>query len=230
MNRTIFLSTLFFLSIPLLSFADNSDQVITLKDGSQIVGQLVGINNGVYTIKAPIIGNITANVSDVVSINNRSGQGNSGSNYPTNPVNPGSGSPQPVGPQPEPGQGNPSQPHPIGPEPEPGQGNPTWPSQPPDLDQQIAREQRELMSNPQSMALLMQMTQDPDIMKLLQDPELVEAVEHHDLQAVENSPRIKELMNNPHIQEFLKRLEELMHHDHDHDHDHDPYTAAPSAQ
>jgi hypothetical protein len=50
------------------SFADQAEQTITLKDGSQIKGQLSGIENGIYTVKTPIIGDVHVAASDVASI------------------------------------------------------------------------------------------------------------------------------------------------------------------
>ena len=38
------------------------------------MGEVISLNNGVYTIKAPIIGNIQASASDVVSITNGNGR------------------------------------------------------------------------------------------------------------------------------------------------------------
>src|SRR5271154_2784629 len=70
MYKNTFLFTLLFLSITTFSFADQGDQVITLKDGSQIKGQLAGIDNGVYTVKTPIIGDVHVAASDVASITN----------------------------------------------------------------------------------------------------------------------------------------------------------------
>ena len=184
MNKNFILFAVSMLCVSTVAFADQPQQVITLKNGSQIVGELVSLNNGVYTIKAPIIGNVQAAASDVVNIaNSRPGNG-------TVP----------------PGSNNPGQ----------GYSNPTSPSQSgdiPDLNQKIAEEQKQLMSNPESVSILMQMAQDPEIAQLLQDPALVQAVTHHDLQAVESNPRIKQLMDNPKVKEFLKRLMALQHHD-----------------
>ena len=140
------------------SFADDSEQVITLKDGSQIKGELVGISNGVYTIKAPIIGEVHASAGDVVSITN----------------------------------GNAT-----------GQGTASVPN----MDQRIAAEQKKLMSNPESMATLQQMVQDPQIMQALQDPALVQAVTNHDYQAVQSNPNVQKLMSNPKMQAILQQLQ-----------------------
>jgi hypothetical protein len=56
------------LSTNMAAFADQGEQVITLKDGSQIKGELSGIVNGIYTVKTPIIGDVQINANDVVSI------------------------------------------------------------------------------------------------------------------------------------------------------------------
>ena len=186
MNKNFILFAVSILCVSTAAFADPSQQVISLKNGSQIMGEVISLNNGVYTIKAPIIGNIQASASDVVSITNGNGRA-------PGPGNPGSGS----------------------------TGNPTSPTQTggdiPDFNQRIREEQKDLMSNPESVSILMQMAQDPEIAQLLQDPALVEAVTHHDLQAVQNNPRVKQLMDNPKVKAFLKRLEAIMHHGHDHD-------------
>ena len=49
------------------SIADEP-QVITLKDGSQIKGNLVGINNDVYTVHTPALGDVNVSASQVSSI------------------------------------------------------------------------------------------------------------------------------------------------------------------
>ena len=53
-----------------VQFCRSIQQVITLKDGSQIKGVLSGIENGVYTVKTPIIGDVHVAASDVASITN----------------------------------------------------------------------------------------------------------------------------------------------------------------
>ena len=159
---------LFILSIPALApvFADQGQQVITLKDGSQIKGVLAGIDNGIYTVKTPIIGDVHVAAGDVASITNGNG---------TAAAAPASAAPVSSGPVPT-------------------------------MDQQIAAGQRQLMSNPESMATLQEMAQDPDIMQALSDPALVQAVTSHDYQAVQNNPKIQELMSNPKMQALLQKL------------------------
>jgi hypothetical protein len=129
MNKTIFTLAVLILSANTAAFADQSDQVIVLKDGSQIKGTLAGINNGVYTVNTPIIGNVQVAASDVASITNANVPVAS---FPASNI------------------------------------NNTLPSgSSPNLDQQIANSQKQLLSNPQSMAILQEMAQDPEIAQAL---------------------------------------------------------------
>lgn len=169
MNKIINIFTLFILSLTTLTFADQAEQVITLKDGSQIKGELAGIDNGIYTVKTPIIGDVHVAASDVASITNNNG---TAASLPTNNVSPTSQSLGSV----------------------------------PNMDAQIAARQQALVSNPQSMAILKEMSQDPEIMQALQDPDVLQAVTTHDYQAIQNNPRIKELMSSPKMQALLQQL------------------------
>ena len=89
MSKVIALLTILILSISATSFADDVQQVITLKDGSQIKGELAGIDNGVYTVKTPIIGDVHVAASDVASITNGNGAAVPAATLPTTaPVTP----------------------------------------------------------------------------------------------------------------------------------------------
>ncbi len=172
MYKLVLTFAVLILSANTVAFADQPQQVITLKDGSQIKGDVSGIENGVYTIKIPVIGNVHVAASDVASITNATGNGTPPvTALPTNNTNypPASGSA-------------------------------------PNMDQQIAASQQKLMSNPQAMAELEQIAQDPDIMKALSDPTLVQAVTSHDYQAVQSNPKVQELMSNPKMQALLQKL------------------------
>ena len=69
MNKKIVLSLLFLISAASFVLA-NETQVITLKDGSQIKGELVAVGGGVYTIHTAAMGDVKVNVSQVASISN----------------------------------------------------------------------------------------------------------------------------------------------------------------
>jgi len=66
MIKKILSLTLCLVSLSAAAFAGS--QVITLKDGSQIKGDVTGLANDIYTISSPALGNITINKSLVASI------------------------------------------------------------------------------------------------------------------------------------------------------------------
>jgi len=169
MYKLILVFTVLALSLNSAAFADQGQQVITLKDGSQIKGELSGINNGVYSVKTPIIGDVQVNASDVSSITKDTGN-------TTAPVASVAAAPAQAS------------------------------ASTSNMDQQIAASQQKLMSNPQSMAILKEMMQDPEITEALQDPALVQAVTSHDYQAVQNNPKVQELMSSPKMQALLQKL------------------------
>ena len=153
------------------TFADQVEQVITLKDGSQIKGVLSGVDGGVYTVKTPVIGDVHVAASDVASITN-------GNATPVAAL--------PVG---SPMASARLQCHCAS-----------------NMTNKLQPVKKQLMSNPQSMAALQEMMQDPEIMQALQDPALVQAVTSHDYQAVQNNPKIQELMSNPKMQALIQKL------------------------
>jgi len=171
MNKFIFSLIVIFLSTCSFAFADQGEQTITLKDGSQIKGVLSGIQDGVYTVKTPIIGDVHVAAGDVASITNGnvpvvSSPANNNYASSTGPLSTSSNT----------------------------------------MDQQIAAGQKQLMSNPDSMATLQEMMQDPEIMQALQDPALVQAVTSHNYAAVQSNPKIQALMSNPKMQALLQKL------------------------
>ena len=64
------LTTCFLLLATLSITGVYADSVITLKDGSQIKGEVTGLTNGVYTIKMPIVGDVHVATADVITIAN----------------------------------------------------------------------------------------------------------------------------------------------------------------
>jgi hypothetical protein len=70
MNKIIIAVSLWLLCANTMVLADQEEQTITLKDGSQIKGVLTKIDGGVYTVKTPIIGDVHVAVGDVSSITN----------------------------------------------------------------------------------------------------------------------------------------------------------------
>lgn len=149
--------------VPGTALAEN--QVITLKDGSQVKGELVGINNGVYTIKTPLMGEITVNSDQVAGINAQGFQ---------------------------PAQAQSS-------------GQPSAAADPV-LGQKMQDMQNQLMSNPQMLAQIQQLAEDPEIVQIMSDPAFMQAVTAKDISAIQGNPRTQELMNNPKMQAFIEQL------------------------
>jgi hypothetical protein len=65
-NPLLLLTLLAVFATPCLA----DDQVITLKDGSQVKGDLIGIKDDNYTIKTESMGEVTVSKDKVLSINN----------------------------------------------------------------------------------------------------------------------------------------------------------------
>ncbi|MBF0483807.1 MAG: hypothetical protein HQL25_03765 [Candidatus Omnitrophica bacterium] len=66
--KTLVSSIIFFVTISVpLSYAEN---VIHLKDGSDIKGQVLSLTNGFYTIKTDTLGELTVKSEDVANISN----------------------------------------------------------------------------------------------------------------------------------------------------------------
>lgn len=70
MNKLIFFFLLFILLAPRTVLSEPEKQIITLKDGSQIKGELIGVGNGEYSIQTQAMGAIKIKVSQVSSIAN----------------------------------------------------------------------------------------------------------------------------------------------------------------
>ena len=155
------------------AFAED-EQTITLKDGSQIKGVLTKIENGIYTVKTPIIGDVHVAMGDVSTISNGPAAA------PSSPTT--------------------------------GSSGPSDSSSPPpstlrsSMDQQIESNQKQLLSDPKSVAILQEMTENPEIMRALQDPELVRAVTNHDYAAVQGNPAVQKLINDPQFHALLEKL------------------------
>ena len=70
MIKYIFVSTLMLLTCWTQAVQADNTQTITLKDGSQIKGELISIASGVYTVHTPTMGDIKISSSQVVNITN----------------------------------------------------------------------------------------------------------------------------------------------------------------
>ncbi len=151
---------------------------ITLNDGTTIYGKVVGMSDGVYTIRTETMGEIKVNSDNVVEItsntapkkqsnidilegnergsrnNNYSGNNNSQNNYS---------------------------------------------AQQKDANARV----QSMMMNEDFMNNLMQLSESSEMQSILNDPEIMEAIQNGDYDFLMNNSKMNDLMNSSGIQEIL---------------------------
>ncbi len=61
-----------------------------------------------------------------------------------------------------------------------------------------------LMANPETLSMIMELQNDPEVQEILQDAEILKAVEAGDVQKLMSNPKIMKLLQNPKVQEIGK--------------------------
>ncbi len=82
-NSLLFTFLLVTFLIP--NIAHSEQQIITLKDGSQIKGELVGVGNGKYNVQTSTMGKVDVDTAQVVSISSQGVQAQSGVGFTSSP-------------------------------------------------------------------------------------------------------------------------------------------------
>jgi hypothetical protein len=76
---------------------------------------------------------------------------------------------------------------------------------------QVSAMQNQIMANPNSMAAIQAMAEDPEIMAMLSDPAFVQqltaAMQGQNVEAVASDPRIQKLMANPKMQALIQQIQ-----------------------
>ena len=72
-------------------------------------------------------------------------------------------------------------------------------------DQVDSMKQRAL-ADPDVIASIQEMAQDPELMSALSDPEFVKAVTSYDLGSIKNNPKAQALMQNPKMQQLMEKI------------------------
>jgi hypothetical protein len=147
-------------------------RLIQLQDGSTLKGTVIGLSDGVYTIKTAQLGTVTINESDVLAITQPGTQNSSSAN-----------------PTPSPsallGAMNSEQ-----------------------FQNQVMSVQNQIMADPQKMAEIQQLMQDPEIMRLMSDPQFLNDVMTYDMETITNNPNVQRLMENPKIRQLLETMQQ----------------------
>jgi len=73
---------------------------------------------------------------------------------------------------------------------------------------QLQKLQGKMMSDPQIVAMITALQNDPELMALMNDTAFLQAVSNRDINKLSNDPRFVKLMNNPAIRDILKRVEQ----------------------
>ncbi|MBF0330925.1 MAG: hypothetical protein HQL17_03235 [Candidatus Omnitrophica bacterium] len=132
--------------------------VITFKDLSTINGEVVSMENGVYTINTPNVGQIKVPSQNISSI---------------------SGAVQSA----KPADNN------IKSLPE------------------FQTIQNKIASNPQAMADIQKLLEDPEVMAIMSDPSFITAVQSGNINTLQTDPRLKRLSENPKIQALMHSID-----------------------
>ena len=67
---------------------------------------------------------------------------------------------------------------------------------------------QQFMADPQLLAEVQKLAQDPEIQKLLGDPNFVQSILKFDLNEIQNNPNTQELIQNPKMQELMDKVNE----------------------
>ena len=73
---------------------------------------------------------------------------------------------------------------------------------------QVQELQQKMLTDEQTMALILSLQNDPEMQALLNDPALLEAVQAVDLSALTANPRFMKLLDNAKVKEIQKRVGE----------------------
>ncbi|MBQ3644045.1 MAG: hypothetical protein II961_05565 [Candidatus Riflebacteria bacterium] len=180
MKKVLFLLFAGLLSAQICYAGGNSK--ITLNDGTTIYGKVVGMSDGVYTIKTDTMGDIKVNSDNVVEISSGSKASNSNqssigiidgsnrrsSNYSSDRA-----------------QSNNS--------------SNSYSSKQQDVNAMV----QSRMMDENFMENLMQLGSSPEMQSVLDDPEVMEAIQNGDYDFLMNNSKMNDLMNSSEIQGIL---------------------------
>ncbi len=180
MKKILFLLFVGLLSAQICYAGGNSR--ITLNDGTTIYGKVVGMSDGVYTIKTDTMGDIKVNSDNVVEIS--SGSAASNNNRASIGIIDGNARKQSNN------LGNRSQNN---------NSSNAYSSRQQDVNAMI----QSRMMDENFMENLMQLGSSPEMQSVLDDPEVMEAIQNGDYDFLMNNSKMNDLMNSSEIQGIL---------------------------
>jgi Tfp pilus assembly ATPase PilU len=81
-------------------------------------------------------------------------------------------------------------------------------AEPAPVSGQVQELQQKMLSDEQTMALILSLKDDPEMQALLSDPAVVSAVQSGDLSTLTANPRFMKLLDNAKVREIQKRVGE----------------------
>jgi hypothetical protein len=72
-------------------------------------------------------------------------------------------------------------------------------------EDQFAKLRDSMMNDPEIMAMVLSLQDNPDVQEVLKDPELMQALSSGDIKALLSNPKIIKLLDNPKIQDIGKK-------------------------
>lgn len=150
---------------------------ITLNDGTTIYGKVVGMSDGVYTIRTDTMGDIKVNSDNVVEISSNTAPKNQ-SNISILEGN-------------ERGSKNNNS--------RSNNSQNDYSAQQKDANARV----QSMMMNEDFMDNLMQLNETSEMQSILNDPEVMEAIQNGDYDFLMNNSKMNDLMNSSGIQEIL---------------------------
>jgi hypothetical protein len=66
--------------------------------------------------------------------------------------------------------------------------------------------QNKIVSNPEAMADIQKLMEDPEVMSIISDPAFIAAVQSGNVASLQSDPRLQKLANNPKIQALMQKV------------------------
>ncbi len=72
------------------------------------------------------------------------------------------------------------------------------------------KEQDKIMSNPEVMAEIRAISNDPEIVEIIADPDFLQAIQSKNLKEVQANPRTAQFMANPKIRALMEKIQAVL--------------------
>lgn len=186
------------MSVPLVAEAQEKTQRILLRDKSVVIGQVLALKDGIYTIKAEAMGEFKIGADKILSISSlehadKTQKEESAAVKDNGRVQPGISIRDGANPkkQRQTTAGRPESTKPSG-------------------TSDLARQQEQVTSRVQSMTMnsefldsMMDLNQNSSMMDIMSDPEIMDAISRGDYDFLMNSDKMKQLMDSDEIKNLL---------------------------